>query len=156
MEPDSSSPREILATREESSMASTWEEHLCIQQVGPGQFQLATCGHEQLDSIYSAVPEDELYDEKGEFRVPETYMGVGADASLTQLGGSCRRAVDPRYWRINRAIPRFPPGWVGSVESRHPGSTRRRRQQSCPFRRRVSLTGELAQHSCLLQGPPSR
>jgi hypothetical protein len=74
----------IVLSREESTMASSWTEHLCIEPVGPGQFQLSTCKPEWLGSIYDLVPEDELYSESGELIVPDTWDGK----KITGLGDS--------------------------------------------------------------------
>ncbi len=59
----------VLDGREQSSMASTWNEFLVLKQDELGRFYLAICQQEVLGSIYD-LPEDDRYDEDGETVVP--------------------------------------------------------------------------------------
>lgn len=63
-----------LAEREQSSMASCWNESLLLKQNEHGQFYLAVCGHEVLGNIYE-LPEDEIYDEDENLITPTHYKG---------------------------------------------------------------------------------
>jgi hypothetical protein len=53
-----------IVTREQSTMASTWNELLGIQHLGNGKWSIGSYKHHWLDSIYDLVPEDQLYDEE--------------------------------------------------------------------------------------------
>lgn len=66
----------ILQTREQSSMASCWEEHLCIESTDDGFYRISQCQYEILGSIYDFVSYNELFDENGEMVVPEQINGV--------------------------------------------------------------------------------
>ena len=57
-------------------MASTWDEHLCVQALGEGKWLLGIFQYEILGSIYEAVDsEDDLYDDNGDLKVPTEYQG---------------------------------------------------------------------------------
>lgn len=66
---------ELLLSREQSSMASSWDEHLGYCQVSEKKWRIGTYGYEWIGSIYELVPEEELYDDDGELVVPEEYQG---------------------------------------------------------------------------------
>src|SRR4051794_30711205 len=65
--------RVVLLSREQSSMVPTWNEYLCLLDLGDGNFELSTSGYEILGSIYDVIPDP--YDENGELIVPETWNG---------------------------------------------------------------------------------
>lgn len=67
--------KRVLLDREQSSMASSWHEYLCLMQMSNDRLRLSTCRPEWLGSIYDLVPEDERYDKDGELRVPEVWEG---------------------------------------------------------------------------------
>ena len=66
---------ELLLSREQSTMASSWDEHLGYCQVSEKKWRIGTYGYEWIGSIYELVPEEELYDDDGELVVPEEYQG---------------------------------------------------------------------------------
>ena len=78
----------ILLTREQSSMVSTWTDHLCVS-VDSGRFTIGIYMYEILGSIYELVPEDELYDEQGNMVFPAEINGqevIGlADGEFVQI-----------------------------------------------------------------------
>jgi len=63
----------ILMSREGSSMASTWTEHLCVSRIGDKWF-IGEFGYNWAASIYD-VPEEDRYTDSGEFKVPEVWEG---------------------------------------------------------------------------------
>ena len=62
---------EILLTREQSSMASTWTEKLGTFKTPEGDWIIGNIANKILGSIYDLVEEDKLYDENGELKIPE-------------------------------------------------------------------------------------
>ena len=61
--------REIIASREGSSMVSTWIEYLCVRRVSPGQGRVEICQ-------YEALAEFEDTDEDGnDVEPPDEYEG---------------------------------------------------------------------------------
>jgi len=65
----------LLALREQSSMVSTWEEHLGLERLSENTWRIGTFGYEWIGSVYDLVPEDQLYSEDGEFEIPEFWDG---------------------------------------------------------------------------------
>lgn len=63
----------ILMSREGSSMASTWTEHLCVSRIGDRWF-IGEYGYNWAASIYD-LPEEDRYTENGELKVPEMWDG---------------------------------------------------------------------------------
>ena len=66
---------EILLSREQSSMASTWTERIGFFQEKSGDWVLGNCGYEILGSIYDLLTEEQLNAEDG-FQIPEEINGV--------------------------------------------------------------------------------
>lgn len=61
--------REIITSREGSSMVSTWTEYLCVRRVSPGQGEVEICQ-------YEALAEFEDTDEDGnDVEPPKEYDG---------------------------------------------------------------------------------
>ena len=65
----------VLMSREQSTMASTWSEMLGIEQLENGKWRIGIYCHNWLGSISDLIPEDQLYDEDGELRVPTEWNG---------------------------------------------------------------------------------
>lgn len=65
---------ELLLTRECSTMASSWTEHLCLVRESETSWLLGSFSPEWLCPI-SDVPDDILYDENEEMVIPETWEG---------------------------------------------------------------------------------
>jgi hypothetical protein len=63
----------ILLSREESSMSSSWVEHLFISRVG-NKWSLGECRYNWAASI-DEIPEDERYNDDGGINVPEEWNG---------------------------------------------------------------------------------
>jgi hypothetical protein len=66
-------PPTILMTRENSSMASTWTEHLCVS-CADGKWLIGEYGYNWAASI-SDIPEEERYTEDGQLKIPEEWDG---------------------------------------------------------------------------------
>jgi hypothetical protein len=64
-----------LMSREQSSMASTWNELLCLNKIGNRKWSIGVYSYNVLGSIYDLVPEDKLYDEDGELIVHDEWEG---------------------------------------------------------------------------------
>jgi TPR repeat protein len=56
-------------------MVSTWTELLCLEEQDDGSLLLGISGPELLGSIYELIPHEEVFDNGGELRVPETCYG---------------------------------------------------------------------------------
>ena len=63
----------ILLSREQSSMASTWEEHLGFEAIDENTFRIGTFGYNWLS--LEVIPEDQRYDENDEIIIPEEIDG---------------------------------------------------------------------------------
>ena len=66
---------EILLSREQSSMASTWTEMIGFFQEKSDDWVLGNCGHEIIGSIYDLLTEEQLHADDG-FQIPEEINGV--------------------------------------------------------------------------------
>ena len=66
-------PPTILMSREGSSMASNWTEHLCVSCTG-GKWLIGEYGYNWAASI-DDIPEEERYTEDGELKIPEVWDG---------------------------------------------------------------------------------
>jgi hypothetical protein len=66
-------PPIILMTREGSSMASTWNEHLCVSYTD-GKWLIGEYGYNWAASI-DDIPEEERYTDDGELKIPEEWDG---------------------------------------------------------------------------------
>jgi hypothetical protein len=66
-------PPKILMSREGSSMASTWTEHLCVSCLN-GKWLIGEYGYNWAASI-DDIPEEERYTEDGELKIPEEWDG---------------------------------------------------------------------------------
>lgn len=66
-------PPTILMSREGSSMASTWTEHLCVSCLD-GKWLIGEYGYNWAASI-DDIPEEERYTEDGELKIPEEWDG---------------------------------------------------------------------------------
>ena len=67
---------QILLKRERSSIVSTWTEMLGAIETAHGCWVIGNCGHEIIGSIYDLVPNENLYDEDGYFKIPQEINGV--------------------------------------------------------------------------------
>lgn len=65
----------LLISRAQSTMVSTWDEMLGIERIGDGKWRIGTYGYDWVANIYDVIPEEELYDDKGDIRVPEEWNG---------------------------------------------------------------------------------
>ena len=63
----------ILLSREQSSMVSTWEEHLGFEVIDENIFRIGTFGYNWLS--LEVIPEDQRYDENDEIIIPEEIDG---------------------------------------------------------------------------------
>ena len=63
----------ILLSREQSSMVSTWEEHLGFEVIDENTFRIGTFGYNWLS--LEVIPEDQRYDENDEIIIPEEIDG---------------------------------------------------------------------------------
>ena len=63
----------ILMSREGSSMASTWTEHLCVS-CSDGKWLIGEYGYNWAASI-DDIPEEERYTDDGELKIPEFWDG---------------------------------------------------------------------------------
>lgn len=68
-------PVQLLLSREQSSMVSTWDEQLGLVQESDKRWRIGTFGYQWLGSIHELVPESQRYTEDGELVVPETWDG---------------------------------------------------------------------------------
>jgi hypothetical protein len=66
---------QILLSREQSSMVSTWEEYLGYFQKSEKLWCIGTFRYDWLGSIYDLVPESRRYSDEGELVVPEEWDG---------------------------------------------------------------------------------
>lgn len=65
----------LLASREESSMVSTWTNHLGLERLAEGRWRVGTYGYELIGSFYDLVPEEQWYTEDGELAIPDFWEG---------------------------------------------------------------------------------
>jgi hypothetical protein len=47
--------KRVLLKREQSSMASSWQEYLCLEQASHGRLRLLTCRPEWLGSMVRRI-----------------------------------------------------------------------------------------------------
>lgn len=66
----------ILISREQSSMASSWDEHLGLCRVDDKTWRIGIYGNDWLGSIHELIPEDERYTEDGHLKIPSELNGV--------------------------------------------------------------------------------
>jgi hypothetical protein len=66
-------PPTILMSREGSSMASTWTEHLCVSCI-EGKWLIGEYGYNWAATI-DDIPEEERYTEDGELKIPDEWDG---------------------------------------------------------------------------------
>jgi hypothetical protein len=66
---------QLVLSREQSTMVSTWCEKLCLVQESDKLWRIGTFVYEWIGSIYDLVPEDQRYSDEGELVVPETWEG---------------------------------------------------------------------------------
>lgn len=62
-------------SREQSTFVSTWNEMLGVEKLKGDKWRIGVFGYDLLESIYDLVPEDQLYDEDGEIKVPTEWDG---------------------------------------------------------------------------------
>jgi hypothetical protein len=65
----------IYLSREQSSMASSWTNHLALEKLPGNTWRLGTYGYNWIGSIHDLIPEEDRYDEDGELLVPEYWEG---------------------------------------------------------------------------------
>jgi hypothetical protein len=98
----------ILMSREGSSMASTWTEHLCVSCI-EGKWLIGEYGYNWAASI-DDIPEEERYTEDGELRIPEEWEGhkvLGiADGEYIETEELVERGNDIEFTEndLNKAI----------------------------------------------------
>jgi hypothetical protein len=101
-------PPTILMSREGSSMASTWTEHLCISCLD-GKWLIGEYGYNWAASI-DDIPEEERYTEDGELKIPEEWDGhkvLGiADGEYIETDELVERGNDIEFREneLNKAI----------------------------------------------------
>jgi hypothetical protein len=101
-------PPTILMSREGSSMASTWTEHLCISCLD-GKWLIGEYGYNWAASI-DDIPEEERYTEDGELKIPEEWDGhkvLGiADGEYIETEELVERGNDIEFTEneLNKAI----------------------------------------------------
>ena len=92
-------PPTILMSREGSSMASTWTEHLCVSCLD-GKWLIGEYGYNWAASI-DDIPEEERYTEDGELKIPEEWDGhkvLGiADGEYIETGELVERGNDIEF-----------------------------------------------------------
>jgi hypothetical protein len=66
---------QLILSREESTMVSTWEEHLGLLQMSNKLWRIGTFVYQWIGSIYDLIPESQLYSDDGELIVPEEWDG---------------------------------------------------------------------------------
>ena len=64
---------EVIMSREGSSMASTWEEHLCLSRIG-NRWLLGEYGYNWVANIYD-LPENKQRSEDEQLYIPEEWNG---------------------------------------------------------------------------------
>jgi hypothetical protein len=98
----------ILMSREGSSMASTWTEHLCVSCLD-GKWLIGEYGYNWAASI-DDIPEEERYTEDGELKIPEEWDGhkvLGiADGEYIETDELVERGNDIEFTEneLNKAI----------------------------------------------------
>ena len=98
----------ILMSREGSSMASTWTEHLCVSCI-EGKWLIGEYGYNWAASI-DDIPEEERYTEDGELKIPEEWDGhkvLGiADGEYIETEELVERGNDIEFTEddLNKAI----------------------------------------------------
>ena len=98
----------ILMSREGSSMASTWTEHLCVSCI-KGKWLIGEYGYNWAASI-DDIPEEERYTEDGELKIPEEWDGhkvLGiADGEYIETDELVERGNDIEFREneLNKAI----------------------------------------------------
>ena len=65
----------LLMSREQSTMVSSWNEMLGVEELKGGKWRIGVFGYKVLESIYDLLPEDQLYNEDGEIKVPTEWDG---------------------------------------------------------------------------------
>ena len=101
-------PPTILMSREGSSMASTWTEHLCVSCLD-GKWLIGEYGYNWAASI-DDIPEEERYTEDGELKIPEEWDGhkvLGiADGEYIETDELVERGNDIEFREneLNKAI----------------------------------------------------
>jgi hypothetical protein len=101
-------PPKILMSREGSSMASTWTEHLCVSCLN-GKWLIGEYGYNWAASI-DDIPEEERYTEDGELKIPEEWEGhkvLGiADGEYIETDELVERGNDIEFTEneLNKAI----------------------------------------------------
>ena len=92
-------PPTILMSRDGSSMASTWTEHLCVSCLD-GKWLIGEYGYNWAASI-DDIPEEERYTEDGELKIPEEWDGhkvLGiADGEYIETGELVERGNDIEF-----------------------------------------------------------
>ncbi len=166
-------PVQLLLSREQSSMVSTWDEQLGLVQESDKRWRLGTFGYQWLGSIHELVPESQRYTEDGELVVPETWDGkkiVGlADGEYLQTDElvtsddleftaatlkTAREFCKSRGWTDH---PKFELAWLhieASVKPSEPLS-KRRAFKSMPLLRAgssASLSGSCASELAIYRG----
>lgn len=89
----------VIASREASSMASTWTEYLCLTRSDTKRFKLFTGGYQSIDEA------GKYYNEKtGRYVLPKTIDGqlvIGVEEDAV-LGGELTYYEDDHYVEFNR------------------------------------------------------
>jgi len=101
-------PPTILMSREGSSMASTWTEHLCVSCI-KGKWLIGEYCYNWAASI-DDIPEEERYTEDGELKIPEIWDGhkvLGiADGEYIETDELVERGNDVEFYatELEKAI----------------------------------------------------
>ena len=135
---------QILLSREQSSMVSTWDEQLGLVQVAEKIWKIGIFAYQWIGSIYELIPESQRYSDDGELLVPSTWDGkkiIGiADGEYLQTdelvtsdylefsASALKKARDFCQLRGWSAHPKFDLAWLHvetSVKPSGPLSKRR-------------------------------
>jgi len=72
---DTPSRPNILLSREQSTMVSSWNEMLGVEKLEGGKWRIGVFGYKTLESIFDLIPEDQLYNDDGDIKVPTEWKG---------------------------------------------------------------------------------
>jgi hypothetical protein len=82
----------ILLSREQSTMVSSWTEHLGFSKVAEKTWRIGTYGYNWLGSIYDLIPEEQFYDDAGDLLIPDEWEGCKIRGLADCEAGGYRRA----------------------------------------------------------------
>jgi hypothetical protein len=90
----------ILLSREKSSIASTWTEHLCVTKIHT-HWKIGEYSYEWVGSVHDLIPHEQLYSPDGDLIVPEYWNGVRviriADGEYLEIDELFDRGVSAEF-----------------------------------------------------------